>query len=455
MYLILMLLFSTLALSAKPSMPDVTLGKYGIEYQSSVQEYQKYIGKEVVYVASSDEKYDYFFLSEGGKYNTRYIISSIKGSNKKITISLKESKGESVVKLIVTNGWSNDLEYTKKDYYWISEPHSFGSTEEKQMHTLPLVFINEFERDKQSLIGREYSSDPQKKHRFVLEDVMFIHSSYDKSDCERIEIGVRFVNPNTQNVLEYKLSDLKDIEDRLNEIGRVITKEHFLATYVIIDILQNPYSKQYYFPKDGLTAVVKNSVDGTIKSNRISTIDRDAFWGDDFGHYKVSLKSVEKPANPKVKYGQTTTITEDSICKYAYVDNFINIILYADNKNLNFLLENNTAYSIKIVWDDAVFVDVNGTTSRVIHNGTRFAQKDESQPSSVIIKGTSLVDFVAPTNRIYYSDGWWQRDLCNTASKAKIETIRLMLPIQIQDVINEYIFAFDVEWEYNHPEYFK
>jgi hypothetical protein len=25
-------------------------------------------------------------------------------------------------------------------------------------------------------------------------------------------------------------------------------------------------------------------------------------------------------------------------------------------------------------------------------------------------------------------------------------------PIQIKDVVNEYVFIFDVEYEYNHPE---
>ena len=30
--------------------------------------------------------------------------------------------------------------------------------------------------------------------------------------------------------------------------------------------------------------------------------------------------------------------------------------------------------------------------------------------------------------------------------------LRLMLPIQIKEVINEYIFIFDVSYVYNHPE---
>ena len=38
-----------------------------------------------------------------------------------------------------------------------------------------------------------------------------------------------------------------------------------------------------------------------------------------------------------------------------------------------------------------------------------------------------------------------------TISKG-VKQFRLMLPIQIKDVVNEYVFIFDVEYEYNHPE---
>ena len=434
------------------SMPDVYLGEYGIEYHSSIEGYQQYVGEKVMYVASSDKRHDRFFLDEGGKYNTHYIINSIKGSNKKFTITLKECGGESIIKLHVTNGWSRNLEYSQKNYYWVSS----NGFEMDFYHTLPLVFIDEFEQLKSTLEGRIYSSDPQQYHRFVLEDVFFTHTDLN-SNCERIEIGLRFVNPNTENILEYKLEDLAEVEERLMEVGRVISQLPFISTYTIIDILQNPYSQKYYFSKNGVIAIIENSIDRKTKNKFIDLVDRDAFDGDDTGHYNVSLVSVDKPTNPKIRYGQSTVIREEGICKYAYIDNYINILLFADSDKINFLLENLTQYSIKVVWDEGVFVDVDGTTSRILHKGVKKSQKDESQPSSVIIKGSSLADFAAPINKISYSaylDGWYGTSLCSAASKIKKETIKLMLPIQIQDIINEYIFTFEVVWEYDHPEYF-
>lgn len=33
--------------------------------------------------------------------------------------------------------------------------------------------------------------------------------------------------------------------------------------------------------------------------------------------------------------------------------------------------------------------------------------------------------------------------------------LRLMLPIQVKDVVNEYTFVFDVKYVYDHPERLK
>ena len=34
----------------------------------------------------------------------------------------------------------------------------------------------------------------------------------------------------------------------------------------------------------------------------------------------------------------------------------------------------------------------------------------------------------------------------------EVKQVSLMLPIQIKDVVNEYIFVFDLKYEYKHPE---
>lgn len=118
---------------------------------------------------------------------------------------------------------------------------------------------------------------------------------------------------------------------------------------------------------------------------------------------------------------------------------------------------------MKLFWDDAVFVDNNGSTSRVMHKGIKYSEREASQPASTIIRGASINDEVCPTTNVYWDEYLkeWLLDLIYPKDiaiekklNAPLETkqVQLMLPIQIKDVMNEYIFVFEINYSYNHPE---
>ena len=92
-----------------------------------------------------------------------------------------------------------------------------------------------------------------------------------------------------------------------------------------------------------------------------------------------------------------------------------------------------------------------------MHSGIKYSQREGDQPASTIIKGAKLEDLAAPTANVYYSDvlkEWTSYSLYRNADrKAEGQTIRLMLPIQVKEVINEYIFEFGLNYVYDHPEY--
>ena len=69
-----------------------------------------------------------------------------------------------------------------------------------------------------------------------------------------------------------------------------------------------------------------------------------------------------------------------------------------------------------------------------------------------------MEDIACPTSNVRYSDVLkeWVTDSMYPKSVGKDpQQIRLMLPIQIKDVVNEYVFIFDVNYIYNHPERLK
>lgn len=92
-----------------------------------------------------------------------------------------------------------------------------------------------------------------------------------------------------------------------------------------------------------------------------------------------------------------------------------------------------------------------------MHKGTKYAERNESQPATTIIRNAKWEDTVIPTNLVYYREstylpsGWETNSMYPEKTGLKGQ-VMLMLPIQIKDVVNEYIFVFDVKYIYHHPE---
>ena len=92
-----------------------------------------------------------------------------------------------------------------------------------------------------------------------------------------------------------------------------------------------------------------------------------------------------------------------------------------------------------------------------MHSGIKYSQREGDQPASTIIKGAKLEDLAAPTVKVYYSDilkEWTSMSLySNAKTDLEGQIIKLMLPIQVKDVVNEYIFEFTLTYIFDHPEY--
>ena len=106
-------------------------------------------------------------------------------------------------------------------------------------------------------------------------------------------------------------------------------------------------------------------------------------------------------------------------------------------------------------WNEAVFVDYDGSTSKIMHLGTKYSQKDGDQPASTVIKGAKIEDVAVPTVNVRYSDllkDWVTDSMYPSDPGKEPGQLRLMLPIQLKEVINEYIFVFDVKYVFKYPE---
>lgn len=249
-------------------------------------------------------------------------------------------------------------------------------------------------------------------------------------------------------------------KDKSSFIGKKFSNDKVKAQYEVIDVkmvtTKNSYS--YETPYPSVHYVLKNSINGEINIVPAETAERDAFTKDLSGKYISTLVKVEKPADAKIRYGNTKTVELDGITKYNYVDDYIDILIFGTSQEFKFLLKNISQNSLKVVWNEAVFVDFNGSTSKVMHVGTKYSQKNDDQPSSVVIKDATIDDIAVPTVNIRYSDVLkkWVTDSMYPSKQAETPgEVKLMLPIQVKDVINEYVFVFKVDWVYNNPELIK
>lgn len=160
--------------------------------------------------------------------------------------------------------------------------------------------------------------------------------------------------------------------------------------------------------------------------------------------YKVRLREVEQPENVKEQYSKSKiTIFAEENETNSYEDDFIKIIWLPALTEFSFTLENKLDNSIKIIWDEAVYIDEDNSSRKVMHSGVKYEDGEKAQPLTVIAKKTKINDLVIPVDNIYFSDGWGKRPLFSVQKSAG-KTVKILLPIQIQETINEYIFSFKI-----------
>lgn len=180
------------------------------------------------------------------------------------------------------------------------------------------------------------------------------------------------------------------------------------------------------------------------------------------GFYNVGLQNVERPENAKERYGESKIVKfeDEGKTKYSYEDDMIKILWMPLSTQFCFTLQNKTDHSIKIIWDEAVYVSPNGSSGRVMHDGVKYIDRYNPQPPTVIVKNANIYDMIVPTDNIYYVSGqyggWRTKPLlpnrANTQEELNALTqkyigkeVRVHLPIEIQGTVNEYIFTFKVE----------
>lgn len=385
-------------------------------------ELSQYVGQRVQYptpkntIVYNARVFTEFF---GGTFDEIYTIKSVNGE-KICQVLLEDPSGKTILLKIA--------------------PGSKGKTMDNMD---AFLLYDKFEQNKNKYLNMIINNSEGQP---VAKVVDIVYDSYysDKADPKAFYVKSNFDNSTVE------LTKVENANELCKPYGIVLSHPLVKNRYKVVGA-----STDYY--RGGGIKYQKYHLQNLDDPNDIrecAYADFDTFFNEDTKiHYHSNLVKVEKPKNPAIRYGKTTVQSDNNVSKFSYVDNVIDILIFSGEKEFDFVLKNVSDNSIKVIWNEAVFVGYDGSSSKIMHVGTKYAQRDGDQPPTTIIKGAKIEDCAIPNCnvKLIYSE-WQVLSMFPLSPTLEPIQLRLMLPIQIKDVINEYVFVFEADWSYDHPE---
>lgn len=398
---------------------------------------QNYVGEKVIvnYCESDDKRYldTEVFKRYYGNLNDIYTIRRIRYGNQ-IVFLLVNDRGNKI-KVRVNNG---------------------GPKVKDELSSCNIFFlIDDFYKYIDSQKGKIYKNR-ENIDVAVLQNIELVLSSYEKP--------VLVSNVKSLFTGDESLCLSHEVDSLCKNIGMILRNPKVKDSYKIIGLEKTPEKiENKGFEAEYPSYIFENQRTGEYLIGSAKDYLTSAFRKDLEGKYRASLIEVEKPINPEIRYGETTRISTEKGTGFCYKDNVIDILIVIKHSEFNFVLENVSDSSIKIIWDDAVFVDFDGSIEKVMHKGIKYTERNNSQPSTTIIRNSKWEDAIIPTHLVYYEEptkyrkgGWRERSILPPDEPLlfgyETKQIKLMLPIQIKGIVNEYIFVFDVNYVFSYPE---
>jgi len=173
-------------------------------------------------------------------------------------------------------------------------------------------------------------------------------------------------------------------------------------------------------------------------------------------NYELRLREVARPSAAAQQFGpqQVTPIADSS--GYVFEDGLVRVEWQPHPTSINVTIHNRTEHTIRVLWDNAAFVDKDGRSNRVMHAGVPFAVRDQPQAPSVIVRGGRLEDVIIPTEYVTLTaSSWTQIPFFGVRSRGEAAAdstgksfvgrrVQVLLPLEIQGVQNDYIFTFEI-----------
>lgn len=175
--------------------------------------------------------------------------------------------------------------------------------------------------------------------------------------------------------------------------------------------------------------------------------------------YDVGLDQVERPADAEDRYGDYTVTQqeeEDETAAYVYEDEMLRATwLYTGS--LVFQVENKTDHSLRILLEEGAFVMPSGSSDRILTGNMSYAERNDAPSHIIVPRQASAEAVLIPSSNISFSQ-YTGVGVSGIISPGSIEDEReitgvqdaigkrfsILLPVQIQETVNDYTFTFHV-----------
>lgn len=185
--------------------------------------------------------------------------------------------------------------------------------------------------------------------------------------------------------------------------------------------------------------------------------------------YDIAMIGAEKSvASPyQVEAQRIETVFEEGVSRYRHEDDLVRIEWRPTPVDIIFTIYNKTGSPVKIVWNEARFVDEKGQSHRLIHSGIGYEERNIPQPPTVIAGGINLEEFIHPLDYFQWEEirstsaaekkGYWDRasflptqikgpaEALRVKAEAMIgKTFQVILALEINQIRIDYLCTFRI-----------
>lgn len=175
-------------------------------------------------------------------------------------------------------------------------------------------------------------------------------------------------------------------------------------------------------------------------------------------YYNVGIDQVERPADAEERYGEYKVTEQDTAetTEYVYEDDLLAAGWLFVNDAMLLTVENKTDHSIKVLLNEGAFVMPSGGSQRILTGDMSYSERNNEVQPIVVPKGATSSAMLLPADNLNFGDyGLSITPILQPASsmgEVSEDEVRenvgkkmsILLPVEIQDTVNEYTFTFRV-----------